>query len=368
MYARLERVRAELASRRLDALLVHGRENQEYLVGFTGFRDSSLLVNSLGDVLVTGTDALVFPLPCDFPIVRDAVGAAGFTAVAPGVATPPSVLRRAGARRVGVETGMVSHARYCALAAELDGCELVAADGVIERLRAVKDAAELGLLQAAAAVTDAVMAEVLPRVRPGTTEIELAIAVECGLRRRGALKSSFDVILTSGPRTALVHAAPTTRALATGDLVLIDFGAGLDHYYSDLTRSVTVGAPAPEQAARHAVVMRALDAVLQAARPGIRAGELDRVARRVITDAGYGQFLAHSVGHGVGRAVHEPPWLRVANDEVLEADMVLAIEPGLYIPGWGGIRIEDTVRLTRAGCERLTNTPLDLSSLGSALK
>ena len=356
----MHRLREELTVQGLDGLLVTCRENQEYLTGFTGFRDSSRVVNCLGEVVVAQQRALIFPSTCDVPLIREEASDC-FEIIEPGSQTLPDILREEKISRLGFEANEMPHNRFCGYEKALEFLELVPASGLVERLRYVKDEGELALIRQAVEIADQAFAHVCDLLHPGITELEIAIEIECSLRRQRAMKSSFDPIITSGPRTSFIHAPATDRPVQEGELLLIDFGAGYQHHYSDLTRTVVMGEPSAEQESRYQVVLKAQRQAIAAARPGVPCSEIDALARQVITDAGYGDYLIHSVGHGVGRSVHEPPWLAKGSKDVLEENMVVAIEPGFYIPGWGGIRLEEVVRITSRGPQVLTRAPKSLS-------
>ncbi|MBE3590422.1 MAG: aminopeptidase P family protein [Firmicutes bacterium] len=356
----MERARRALENARehgADALIVQSAPNRRYLTGFTG---------SEGTIVITseGVHLLV-----DFRYVEQA------KLQAPGAhvqmyrreelwAKVAEALAAAGARRPGFEAEHVSWARWRKMVESLpEGVEAVPVTGAVERVRAVKDAGELELIRRAMRITDEALAAVLPEVRPGVRERELALRLEWEMKRRGAEGTAFDFIVASGPRSAMPHGVAGDRALERGDFVTFDIGARYQGYCADMTRTVILGEADERQRAIYDLVLRAQEAALAAVRAGVRASEVDAAARRVIADAGYGEAFGHGLGHGVGLDVHEAPSLNARSEDVLEEGMVVTIEPGVYLEGWGGVRIEDSVVVTAAGYELLTFTAKDLMIL-----
>jgi Xaa-Pro aminopeptidase len=257
-------------------------------------------------------------------------------------------------RRIAFEAEHLSFADHARLAA--GGVELVATHGAVEELRAVKDAAELEAIRRAAALADAVFEELPAERFTGRSERELAWHVERRFHELGAERVSFGVVVASGPNGALPHAHPGDRRIAAGELVVVDAGCVVDGYCSDCTRTYATGVLSQELADAYAVCLAAQLEGLAAIRPGVTGGEADAAARDVIAAAGLGERFGHGLGHGVGLAVHEAPTLRPEAADVLRPGNVVTVEPGIYLPGVGGMRIEDLVVVTESGCERLTRT------------
>jgi Xaa-Pro aminopeptidase len=235
----------------------------------------------------------------------------------------------------------------------------------VEQLRSAKEPAEVEAIRAAGKVATRALSSLLPQVAPGLTELELCGLLECELRRAGSEAHPFPAIVASGDRTALPHARPSHKRLERGDLLLLDFGATVDGYVSDITRTVVLGEPRPDQVEQHALVANAQRAALVGLRSGMTGKEGDALARTVIEAAGRGPEFGHSLGHGIGLEIHEDPRLSRLSDHPLPEGAVVTVEPGVYSPGVGGVRIEDDVYLTARGAELLTEFPRELLVVGA---
>jgi Xaa-Pro aminopeptidase len=349
--SRADRVADAVEDRSLDLLLVTNMVNVRYVTGFTGSNA----------VAIVGRDMRRFIT--DFRYVEQAaLEVEGFDREqgpqdlvgAVGDGWP------AGELRLGFEDDHVSvrgHARMRELIP--DRISLVAAGGVVESLRAVKEPAEIERIAAAAAVTDEVYAVLREQGLVGRTEREVALALEDEMRRRGA-EPGFDSIVASAERGALPHAQPTDTAIARGTLVTLDIGARVDGYHSDCTRTWATGELPDDLAEIYEVVRRAQQAGLEAVRPGPEGREVDAIAREIIDAAGYGDRFGHGLGHGVGLDIHEGPRLARSAEARLVAGNVVTVEPGVYLPGRGGVRIEDLVVVTEDGRRVLTGTTKEL--------
>jgi Xaa-Pro aminopeptidase len=241
--------------------------------------------------------------------------------------------------------------------------EFVSVGGELDVPRMAKDDEELALLQKSAELASSSFLSILEDIRPGALERDIALALEFAMKRAGAEEKSFDFIVVSGPRGALPHGKAGDRAVGSGELVTIDFGAVCQGYHSDETVTVAVGAPDSRQKEIYGIVKDAHDRAMDAVRPGISLKELDAKARGYIEGKGYGKFFGHGLGHGVGLEVHERPVVSFKSEGVVTEGMVFTIEPGIYIPDWGGVRIEDTVIVTSDGCRPLTVVPKELMVL-----
>jgi Xaa-Pro aminopeptidase len=348
-------LRARLADRQVDAMVVTGTANIRWLTGFTG---------SAGMLLIEPTKCY---LVTDFRYAVQAPQEVG--AGAEVVIERSSVwgrigelLARGGWGRVGYQ-GTELSARDAARLGELVAGTLVDVGEALELLREVKDADEVAAIREAGVVAGAALAEVLPTVRLGEREIDVAARLEAALRVRGSEWHPFETIVASGPRSALPHARTSERRLARGDLLLIDFGAKVRGYCSDITRTVTLGGADERQRAVYQLVYAAQRAAREGIRAGMTGGEADALAREPITARGFGEAFGHSLGHGVGLEVHEGPRLAVGVRRPLPVGAVVTVEPGIYLPGWGGVRLEDDVWLSPDGAELVTDGHTELVEL-----
>ena len=351
---RLARLRSRMADLEVDAFLVSDPLNRLYLSGFTG---------SSGYLVVTQTDTV---LVTDFRYVEQAAREASSYRVhrtRSGVPWLPEVAGRLRVRRLGFESDHVSvalHTRFISSLEESDdasGVGLQPTSGVIESIRGVKDAGELALVERAVQVADEGMASAASVVEPGITEAQIAWHIEQELRRLGAEGPAFDIIVAAGPNGALPHHRADDTVVKDGDAVVIDMGALHQNYRSDLTRTLAVGHPGEKFASIYASVLEAQQAAIDGARPGMAGKEIDSIARDVISEAGYGDEFGHGLGHGVGLAVHEHPMVVPKCEDVIENGMVFTVEPGIYISGWGGVRIEDMVVMENGRARVLTASP-----------
>ncbi|QYG95533.1 aminopeptidase P family protein [Iamia sp. SCSIO 61187] len=353
---RADRVRAGFDAAAIDALLVTDLSNVRYLTGFTGSA-GRLLVTAERMLLVTdGRYAVQAP---------DQIGACGAVAeVAVGATIKEqdaTLAAAAGPIRLGLEAASISWADQRRVAGAPWTADLVATDGVVEGPRQVKDAGEVARLARAAALADAALVTIAPMLNGGPTETEVGFALDTEMRRLGADGVSFETIVASGPNGARPHHRPGDRRIVDGDLVVIDFGALVDGYHSDMTRTFMVGEATATQQRMYDVVLAAQQAGVAAVRAGVEAREVDRTCRDVIAEAGWADAFGHGTGHGVGLVIHEDPRVSRVSTATLAAGHVVTVEPGVYLPDHGGVRIEDTVVVTDEGCSTLTLAPKDPS-------
>ncbi len=342
----------------LDGMVVSSTTNVGYLTGFTG-DDSTLLLTPDRAILVSdGRYALQVAEEC--PDLEPSIRPIG----QPMPEALGGLARRLGLARLGFEGQATTVADFRDLAEAADGVELVATKGRVESLRKIKDPTEVAAIREAIAMAERAFADLRAWLRPGVTEKAAADFLENALRRAGATAASFPPIVASGPRSALPHARPSQTAVIERDSpILIDWGASGRPYKSDLTRVVTAGKVTPDFARAYGIVLEAQRRAIAAVRPGVMARDVDAAARGVIEEAGHGADFLHSVGHGIGRDVHEAPTLRHVSEARLGPGMVVTVEPGIYLPGWGGIRIEDDVLVTESGCEVLSASAKTLDSV-----
>jgi Xaa-Pro aminopeptidase len=355
---RVDRVAEQLSERELDALLVSDLVNVRWLTGFTGSSAAA----------VVGADGTRRFLT-DFRYLTQSaeeVDDAFETEISVDLLEQAAKeLPSDGPFRLGFDDHKVSvrdHARLAELVR--DGVELVAAGGLIEGLRVRKEPAELDAIRRASKLADAALEEVLARGVVGRTERDVALDLEFTMRKAGAESASFAPIVAAGEHGALPHAAPRDVEIAAGTLLVIDWGAQLDGYASDCTRTVATGELDPRDAEIYELVLRAQLAALDAVRPGPTGQELDAVARAVIDAGGHAEHFGHGLGHGVGLEVHEGPRLSKTGKDTIVAGMVVTVEPGVYVPGAVGVRIEDLVFVTEDGCEIVTELSKELRVVG----
>jgi len=340
--ARRERAQQKTAALSAEAALITSRANVRYLTGLISSNAAVLLPADGPGVLATDSryaEAAQRDCP-DLELVIDRY-------------IEPTLVRLAaarGLRRVAFEAQDLTVQRHQELAAIDGGPELVAAGRLVEELRAMKDETEVGLIARACAITCEALAFVLPAIRPGQTERDLAIALERAMIDHGAEALAFDTIVASGPNGAIPHHTPGLRPLATGDLITIDCGARYGGYHADMTRTVALGEPAAWQREIYQIVAAAQQAGVEAAIAGTDVSTVEAAARDLIADAGHADHFGHGVGHGVGLEVHEDPTIGYGKTGKLAAGVPITVEPGIYLPGKGGVRIEDTlvVRAHRA--------------------
>ena len=348
--SRRSRLVDRLSELEVDAFFVTRLPNVRYLTGFTGSNGQLILSKDGATFLTDGryTEQAGHEVP-DIALNQysaDLATAFGKACAALGV------------KRVAFEAAGLTYRVYETLAAT--GIDLASTMDVVERLRWVKDPEELRKLEAAQAVADDAFDVVIGKLAEAMTEREVAFELDMTMRRSGAEAVSFETIVAFGENAAEPHHSPTDRPLTRGDMVKIDFGSVVEGFHSDTTRTVAFGEPDPRLREIHDIVLRAQQAGIDAVLPGVMGGAADEAARAVIRDAGYGENYSHSLGHGVGLEVHEGPYLRAAGTDVLPQGTVVTVEPGIYVGGLGGVRIEDMVEVTSDGCRPMPRTAREL--------
>lgn len=357
MQHRLERIRQVLHEQQLDALMITNAVNRRYLSGFTG---------SAG-VLLIMTDHAV--LMSDFRYEAQAkieapnyefrllVNEAAFTKQL------PDLIQEFGIQKLGFEAATVSVAQFSGWRKELEAVnspvQLLETQGLVEQLRRIKDSTEIDTLRRAIAIGDEAFAAIRPMLRPTMREREVAWELEKAMRERGAEGLAFEIIVAAGDNGSRPHARAGDEQLGVGRPIVMDFGARVDGYHGDMTRTVILG----EADEKFWTIYNTVLEAQQQAEAGIRAGmtgpQADAIARNHIAAAGYGEAFGHGLGHGVGLAIHEDPRLSHLREDLLPAGAVVSVEPGIYLPGWGGVRIEDLVLITETGIEVLTQSSKD---------
>ena len=350
---RFEQVSAKLEAYGLDALLVRSAPNRLYVTGFQS-TDGAALVTKNGSWFFTDSRYIE-------AAGRAITGAQVLenTAERPVTALVNEALAQAGARRVGYEEDRTTVTDFHSLTEKVQG-ELVPAGDLLTNLRAVKDSGEIEIMVAAQRIAEAALEEALNFIRPGRTEQEIAAFLQYQMLLRGAERMSFDPIVVSGPNSSMPHGVPTGKAVAEGEFITMDFGCVYQGYCSDMTRTVAVGHVTEEMEAVYQTVRRAQAAGIAAARAGVMGCEIDGAGRKVIANAGYGPYFGHGFGHSVGVEIHESPNASPANRQPMPAGAVVSAEPGIYLPGRFGVRIEDVIVLEEGGCRDITLAPKDL--------
>jgi Xaa-Pro aminopeptidase len=374
--ARLARLRARFAEAGVDGYYGVRPEHARYLTGVTLADGEEKVAGNSGQFVISGDRVIVLAdSRYSTQVRREAPEAVPFEAYTDLPTRWPELTAMIGARRLAVEAGFVSHALWERLAAAAPGVELVAVDGWIEADRATKEPAEMERIGAACAVADRALAALLPDIRPGATEAGLALRLEWLMRTGGAEALAFDVACLAGPEAALPHGAPGDRPILNGQVLLFDFGAKVAGYRSDMTRTLFVGQPSARDLDLYDLVGRAQQAAIDRLEQAVADGHadlpsgrsIDATARAVIDAGGHGEHFGHGTGHGIGLATHEAPSVgRTATDVPLPSPTVFSIEPGVYLDGETGVRIEDLLLLDAAASrvERLTRFPRDVLVVG----
>ena len=354
---RLGRLRDRLADSGVDAAVIVEPANVRWLTGFTGSNGTVVVLGSGEALLVTDSRyAEQAPAQLADAGCPDEVEVVVARRAAHAVAERLEAVARLGLEDTVTWGEQIRWSEQIRLSEAVDASTVPLTEAV-EELRAVKDPAELARMQAAARIADGALAATEPMLRPGVTEAQLRQALDDAIRAAGSSGPAYDTIVASGPNSALPHARPTEREFQAGDLVIVDVGATVDGYRSDMTRSFVLGDPDEQAVTMLELVGRSQSAGVEAVRPGVKASDIDGVCRSVIEEAGMGEAFLHGSGHGVGLDIHELPRVSSGSSAVLEPGNVLTVEPGVYFPGVGGVRVEDLLVVTDDGCRALTLYP-----------
>lgn len=352
----IQRLRKRMSELDVPAALVSNATNVGWLTGFTG---------STAVVLITQNDAVFISDSRYREQAKEQVRDMELE-ILQAPRTYPEVIAeqasRLGIQRLGFEAEHVTFAQKAQWEKKIEAIELYPVDKLCDRLRMKKFDWEIEKIRQACGIADACYSHVQRLFQPGVAELDIAIEIEFFIRRQGA-KAAFDVIAVSGPRSARPHGTPSERKLEEGDFLTLDFGACVDGYNSDITRTVVIGQPSEKQREIYNAVLEAQLAAIDAIRPGAEGKAVDAVARDLLSSRGLGEYFGHGLGHGLGRLVHDPGSLATSSEDVLEEGMVFTVEPGVYIEGFGGVRIEDDVVVRGNGAELLTHSPKDLDSV-----
>ncbi|MGG0274087.1 Xaa-Pro dipeptidase [Bacillus rhizoplanae] len=348
---KLTKLRSAFGEAGIDGILLTNQHSRRYMTNFTG---------TAGVVLISNERALFIT---DFRYVEQAQKqTAGYEIVQHTGAILEEVAKQVkdlGIQKLGFEQDTLTYSSYTAYKEEVDA-EFVATSGIVEKLRLIKTDSEIKILKEAAQIADAAFEHILSFIRPGVSEIEVSNELEFFMRKQGATSSSFDIIVASGLRSALPHGVASEKLIENGDFVTLDFGAYYKGYCSDITRTIAVGEPSDKLKEIYNIVLEAQLCGVNGIKAGLTGREADALTRDYITEKGYGEYFGHSTGHGIGLEIHEGPSLAFRSETVLEPGMIVTVEPGIYIPNVGGVRIEDDIIVTAEGNEVLTKSPKEL--------
>jgi len=344
---RLEKVREVMSKHRLDGLLLTTIDNVRWLSGFTGSTGTVFIAAGRAYFLTDSRYTIQASEETRGFVVKE------FSNILEGII---KIAKRLMIERLGFERRGILYQEYLNLRSALRNTKLVSLGVDLEEIRARKDKAEIGFLSQAIRIASSSFRQISEEIVPGASEKGLALELEISLRRNGSGSLPFEVIVASGPHAALPHARPTDRRIKRGECVIVDFGASFKGYQSDTTRTFIAGRPSRRAISVYQAVKSAHDRAIEGIRPGTSAKEADGIARSFLKKRGLGKFFRHGLGHGVGLNVHEEPLLSPQSESRIEEGTVVTVEPGVYIPGWGGVRIEDMVMVKGSGCEVLTGS------------
>ncbi|EMF0079381.1 aminopeptidase P family protein [Enterococcus hirae] len=351
MMLRVEKLRKKMQEENLDSFLITSPYNLRYLTNFTG---------TTGLAVITLEKAFFIT---DFRYTEQAAAQAqGFEIiknVGPIFEEVADLVQKEGLRELGFEETTVSFLEYSVLEEIIDA-QLIPISGMIEELREIKDEEEIAIIEKACSIADLAYDHILKMIQPGMTEIEVANQLDFYMRSLGASGVSFETIVASGLRSAMPHGVASKKIIEQGDLITIDFGCYYEDYVSDMTRTFAIGDPGEQLKEIYQIVLEAQLAVLEVAKPGVTGKQLDAVARDYITKHGYGEAFGHSTGHGIGLEIHEGPNVSVRAEKQFVPGNIITDEPGIYLPGIGGVRIEDDLLITSNGNRVLTHSPKEL--------
>ncbi|HDX9576941.1 TPA: aminopeptidase P family protein [Bacillus pseudomycoides] len=355
MNSRIKKIQEQLHQYGIDGLLITKKENRRYATGFTG---------TAGVVLISPTNAVFIT---DFRYTDQAKAQVQEAEIIMHKGNMEKEIAdqvdKLQINKLGIEENNMTLKQYTALK-KYTNIELVHVNEIIETIRTVKEDFEIEMIKIAARIADGAFKHILTYLKPGVSECDVRDELEFFMRKQGASSSSFDIIIASGIRSSLPHGVATSKIIEDGDIVTLDFGALYNGYCSDITRTVTIGSCSEEFAKIYNIILEALKRGTEAIRPGESAKTIDDITRNYITEHGYGEYFGHSTGHGLGLELHEPLRLSKDSTDTLQEGMVVTVEPGIYIPNFGGCRIEDDIVVTKIGHEVITHANRELIVLG----
>ena len=356
MNNRMKKLQDYIISHNLDGFLIGSEANRMYMSGFTG-SNAMLLITKDQKFIVT-----------DFRYLEQvSIQCPDFTCVDQKqlglIKTALDIAKKQGLKKLAFEGEHTNYLTY-ALYQQETAFEFISTVGVVEHLRKIKSEEEISKIARAEAIGDLAFEGVVKYIQEnwhkGLTEREVALEIECIMRRNGATRTSFDTIVAAGAKSSLPHAVPGDEQLKAGDFLVMDFGCIYEGYCSDMTRTVVIGNASEKHKEIYEIVLEAQLAAIAAIKPGMKGKEVDQVARDLIREKGYGDYFGHGLGHSIGVEIHENPRFSVAEEEEIKEGMVITVEPGIYLPGFGGVRIEDVIVVTKDGVKNLTNSPKQL--------
>ncbi|PFE05617.1 aminopeptidase P family protein [Bacillus cereus] len=348
---KITKLRSAFDEAGIDGILLTNEYSRRYMTNFTGTagvvlisNDRALFITDFRYVEQASKQAVSYEIVQHTGLILDEVA---------------KQVKNLGIQKLGFEQDDLTYSSYTAHKEAVEA-EFVPTSGLVEKLRLIKTDSEIKILKEAAQIADAAFEHILSFIRPGVSEIEVSNELEFFMRKQGATSSSFDIIVASGLRSALPHGVASEKVIEKGDFVTLDFGAYYKGYCSDITRTIAVGEPSDKLKEIYNVVLEAQIRGVNGIKAGLTGREADALTRDYITEKGYGEYFGHSTGHGVGLEIHEAPGLAFRSETVLEPGMAVTVEPGIYIPGVGGVRIEDDIIITSEGNEVITKSPKEL--------
>ena len=350
MNKRVQAFLDKMQEKELDGIIINNLKNVYYLTGFWG-SNGTVFISRDRQILVTDARYII--------AAKQEVTGFEIFAERDELTTIAKIAKDMGLSRIGFEDE-ISVSYYHRMQGAFEGLELVPQTQFVEALRMIKDEAEIETIRKACSISDRAFHDVLEFIKPGKTEIEIANFLDFRMRELGAAGLSFDTILASGINSSKPHAHPMHKPVELGEAITMDFGCLYEHYVSDMTRTVYLGHVSDEQAEIYNTVLKANQALIDKAKAGLGFRDFDKIPRDIIVEAGYGEYFTHGIGHGIGLDIHEEPYFSQTSTEVIKSGMVLTDEPGIYIEGKYGVRIEDDILITETGCELLTLAPKEL--------
>ncbi len=348
---RLEKLKSLMIEQGLDGILLMGDPNRNYISYFTG-DESYALISKDKDIFITDSRYTE-------QAKNQVKGFEIYQYNTPFINDLAKLVQENSIKKLGFEENIVTFSKYDEFLKNLD-CELVPLNGLVEKMRIVKDDSEIEKIRKAASIADAALVELVKFIKPGMSEKEVGLQLEYNMKKLGATGLSFKSIVASGKRSSLPHGIASDKIIENGDFLTLDFGCIYGEYCSDMTRTLVIGEPSEKMLDIYNTVKEAQARALKFITEGVKASEVDKIARDYINSKGYGEYFGHGLGHGVGLEIHEAPAVNTRNNSILKEGMIITDEPGIYIPDFGGVRIEDLILVKKDGCEVLSKSSKEL--------